>query len=158
MKKFISVFLAALMLMSCFAVSSFAAVDTFSKMCICTDHIKGQPCTCCVLCPNPDIDKWNTCYRETCETDENGNLVNGTFCCKDCRGVVHNGSCGCACECCKGNENVEDGNHTFDNVITDQDKDNFVASFQEVIKKLSDFFNMVFDAIFEFLRIEEVLG
>lgn len=143
MKKLISVFLAALMLMSCFGVASIAADGECN--CPVGVHVAGEPCTCCVYCPNPDTEKWNTCYRE-----------NGVFCCADCDGIY---PCNCNCPCCaRGDQNIEDDDSLLDEIITDQDRENFVDAFQAFLKKISDFFDRVFDAIFEFLRLDEVLG
>ena len=146
MKKIISVLLAAIMLMSCFAVVSFAADGSCG--CPAGTHIANQPCHCCLDCPNLDINYLAGCYNEQ----------KNSFCCIDCTGF--NGcTCGCGCGYCKkGNENIDDDNNTLDNVVTEQDKENFVSGFQSVLKKLSDFFNDLFDKIFEFLKIDGVLG
>lgn len=144
MKKLISVFLAALMLMSCLGVVGFAA-DEVKCTCGVGVHVDGEPCDCCVYCPNPDISKWNTCYRE-----------NGAFCCYDCNGMYN---CTCDCSCCaRGNQDINNDDSKVDDVVTEEDKKQFVDGFQAVLKKISDFFDMLFDAIFEFLRIDEVLG
>lgn len=143
MKKVISVFLAALMLMACVSVSGLAA----DGVCTCDDGVHVEipgACTCCVYCEYADVGAWNTCYRD-----------NGAFCCEDCDGIR---PCGCDCKCCTVNENIEDDDSTLDDYITETDKEEFVSGFQAVLKKISDFFDMVFDAIFEFLRIDEVLG
>lgn len=147
MKKLISVLLAAIMLMSCFAVVSFAAQKAECG-CEYGTHVPDQPCHCCLDCPNLDINYLAGCYNEQ----------NHSFCCSDCTGF--NGcTCGCGCGYCKeGNENLEDDNNTLDSVVTEQDKENFVDAFQGVLKKLSDFFNNLFDKIFEFLKIDGVLG
>ena len=78
-------------------------------------------------------------------------------CCYDCSGMR---DCGCGCSCCKviGDEDVNQDDSMLDDVITEQDKENFVDGFQAILKQISDFFDMVFDAIFEFLRLDEVLG
>lgn len=142
MKKIISVFLAALMLMSCLGVAGSAA----DGVCDCGEgvHVDGQLCTCCVYCPNPDKTKWNTCYRE-----------NGAFCCSECDGIY---PCGCTCECCTDNQDINSDNSKLDEIITEEDKEQFVDGFQAILKRISDFFDMLFDTIFEFLRIDEVLG
>ena len=142
MKKVISVFLAALMLMACVSVSGLAAYDE----CTCTDgHVEvAGACTCCVYCEYADEGAWNTCYRDS-----------GEFCCKDCDGIR---PCGCDCECCTVNENIDDNKSNMDDYITEQDKKEFVDGFQAILKKVSDFFDMLFDTIFEFLKIDEILG
>ncbi len=142
MKKVISVFLAALMLMACMSVAGVAA----DYECTCAEgvHVSEGLCDCCVYCPNPDKGAWNTCYRD-----------NGAFCCEDCDGIR---PCGCECVCCTVNEDIDGDKGNLDDYITEQDKEQFVDGFQAILKKISDFFDMVFDAIFEFLRIDEVLG
>lgn len=145
MKKIISVFLAALMLMSCLGVAGVAA----DGECTCGVgvHVDNQPCDCCVYCPNVDVSKMNTCYRE-----------GGAFCCADCDGMYGCG-CNCGCKyCATGDQDINDDNSNLGDIITEEDKEQFVDGFQAILKKISDFFDMVFDAIFEFLRIGEVIG
>ena len=144
MKKVISVLLAALMLMSCFGVASFAAEGE----CKCGPgvHTPGIACTCCLNCPNIDTEKLNSCY----------NIETGEKCCGACTAFY---GCRCGCPCCDlGDEYIEDSNGTLDKVVTEQDKENFVDGFQAILKKISDFFETIFDAIFEFLKIDQVLG
>ena len=146
MKKVISVFLAALMLMSCLAVVGFAA----EKTCTCGVgvHVDGEPCACCVYCPNPNKSKWNACYSP----------AKDSYCCADCTGM-YGCTCKCGCEHCKtGNQDIAGDNNTLDKVVDDQTKGELVSGFQGLLKKVSDFFDKIFDAIFEFLRIDEVLG
>lgn len=151
MKKVISIMLAALMLMSCFSVASFARGV---KECKCPEgvHVENQPCKCCVYCDNFD----DTYLLECC------NPETGEFCCADCNGVydAKNGcGCRCGCEYCElkdqtGNEN----DSKLDDIWDEQDKNNFVDGFQAIIKKLSDFFDDLFNKIFEFLKIDGVIG
>lgn len=147
MKKIISVLLAALMLVSCFSVVSFAEGET----CTCEPgvHIAGGPCHCCVYCPDVDPTYVMECYTK-----------NGGFCCDSCDGM-YPCNCGAACGCkfcVPGDQNIEDGDNTLDKVVTDQDKQNFVDGFQAILKTISDFFDELFDTIFEFLRLDDVLG
>ena len=149
MKKFISVFLAALMLLSCFAVTSFAVEKTGE--CVCDgDHNHDDPCHCCLFCPNLDAGYVTSCAKGTLNSDVK------IVCCYECTGLY---GCKCGCECCKtGNENIGDDDNIMDEIITEQDKENFVDGFQAILKQISDFFDMLFDTIFEFLRLDEVLG
>lgn len=147
MKKIISVLLAALMLMSCFGMVSFAG----DAVCNCGPgvHVEDAACHCCVYCPNIDSSYVMNCY-----------IKYGAVCCDDCDGI-YPCNCGvtCGCEyCLDKDQDVSAGDSTLGEFITEQDKENFVDGFQAILKKISDFFDMVFDAIFEFLRIDEVLG
>lgn len=148
MKKVISVFLAALMLISCFAMASFAVVGEYGETCECEDCVaEYRKCTCCVYCSNPDKEKWNSCYDE--ET--------GGFCCNDCNGIYPD--CGCRCKpCCTGDQNSSSNDSTFGDAVSDETKEELVSGFQAVLKRISDFFDSLFDSIFEFLRIDDILG
>ena len=147
MKKVISVLLAALMLMSCFGMVSFARGEN----CECPDgvHVEGQICNCCINCDNLSSSVVMNCYYKY-----------GAVCCEDCDGI-YPCLCGktCGCEyCVGGSQDITAGDSTLGEFWTEQDQENFVDGFQALLKKISDFFDMVFDAIFEFLRIDEVLG
>ena len=157
MKKIISVLLAALMLMSCFAMGSFAQ----SELCNCDRgvHTDDGSCTCCVYCDNLDVSLIMNCCFEN-GVVENGKLVTPVPCCNFCDGIYPcdcGTSCGCK-YCINQDKDISAGGSKLDELITEQDKQNFVDGFQAILKKVSDFFDMVFDAIFEFLRIDEVLG
>ena len=156
MKKVISVLLAALMLMSCFAVGSFAT----SGECDCGpgEHTDDGVCNCCVYCENRDVSMiMNCCFVNG--VVENGKLVTPVPCCDECDGL-YPCNCGvkCGCEyCVNGDKDITAGGSTLGDIWSEQDQQNFVDGFQAILKKISDFFDMVFDAIFEFLRIDEVL-
>lgn len=148
MKKVISVLLAAIMLISCFGMISFAR----SEKCTCPDgdHNEAGPCTCCRFCDKLDVSKRMACYHP--DTDER--------CCDSCDGV-YPCTCGVACGCnyCKeGNQDIADGGSNLGDYITEQDKQSFVDTFQSILKTISDFFDDLFDTIFEFLKIDQVLG
>lgn len=149
MKKFISVFLATLMILSCFGVSSFAAVEK-SGQCNCEDHNPAASCHCCLFCENLDAGFVTSCAQASIGSEVK------IVCCYECTGIY---PCSCGCECCKtGNEDINDDDSIMDDLITEQDKENFVDGFQAILKQISDFFDDLFDAIFEFLRLDEVLG
>lgn len=162
MKKIISVLLAVLMIFSSMAMLASAteitddestAVDRFG-VCTCADHKDDIECCCCIHCETT-----NDNFRTSCaipQYDANGNKYY-KVCCKDCVGVY---PCDCGCVCCS-DRNEDIGNKNDSNVgdyITDADKENFVDGFQAILKRISDFFDMLFNTIFEFLRIDEVLG
>lgn len=148
MKKLISVLLAAIMLMSCFGIVSFATV-TKTGTCNCDgDHNPSGSCHCCIYCPNLDPSYVTACAKKSLDSEEK------IVCCYECTGIL---GCTCGCSCCQcDDEDIKDDDNMIGNVWTD--KEEFVTGFQAVIKKLSDFFDTVFDAIFEFLRIDEILG
>lgn len=141
MKKVISVFLAALMLMSCFAVASFAA-----PVCDCGigDHKTTGYCTCCPFCPNVDHSYILDCV----------DLETGEMCCDKCSGMA-TGDCGCDCSTCTTGSSE---NYKPEDIITPEQQENFIDAFQQFIKKISDFFDELFDKIFEFLKIDDVIG
>ena len=150
MKKVISIILAAVMLMSCFAFASFAGGS-----CTCGEgvHTDGEKCRCCRYCPNIDTSALLACYNR--EEDK--------LCCEKCSGVfdAKKGGCDCNCGCVHCKTKNQTGNELdsyLDKVFGDQEKKNFVDSFQDVIKMLSDIFDELFDKIFAFLKIDGVIG
>ncbi len=142
MKKIISVLLAALMLMSCFAVVSFA--ETAEHKCEKGTHVSVGYCTCCLLCPNVDDSYVLGCADRT----------TGATCCADCSGIY---PCNCRCTCCSKGDQTGTENDGKD-ILTPEQQENFVDGFQAFLKKISDFFDDLFDKIFEFLKVDEVLG
>lgn len=152
MKKIISVLLAALMLMSCFTVASFAAEKvTLEGKCNCDGtHNPAGLCHCCIFCPNIDPGYVTACAKDTLNADVK------MVCCYECTGIY---PCACGCSCCAlGDEDITDDDNTFDDYVTEQDKESFVDGFQAILKTISDFFDKLFDTIFEFLGIDEILG
>ncbi len=151
MKKIISVLLAALMLMSCFSVASFAVV--VSGECTCDEAGTHNPvgsCHCCIFCPNLDPTYVTACAVGSLESGEK------EVCCYECTGIL---GCTCGCECCKiTDEDINSDDSKLDEVWTEQDKQSFVDGFQAILKQISDFFDKLFDTIFEFLGLEDVLG
>lgn len=146
MRKIISVILVALMLFSVAAVSVSAAD------CDCANHDGTETCRCCYFCPTMD-----STYVMSCAKDGNG-VRTGIVCCKDCKGYyVEGGSCGCDCSCCGGTKTPPTNGFDLSGLITEEDKENFVDGFQAVLAKIAAVFNKIFDAIFEFLRIDDVL-
>ena len=157
MRKIISVILAMLMLFSVMAVSASA-----TEVCDCDDHIEESSCHCCIYCPeNPTYAYVTPCHKE---------YVNGqweltdTFCCYDCRGIINNnGECGCNCDCCTlngdgtiGTSNTPIGGY-WEEIWDEEAQESFVDGFQAILKRISDVFDKIFNAIFEFLRLDEVL-
>ena len=146
MRKIISVLLATLMLFGVMAISVSA------EGCACTNHIDSVDCHCCIYCSELPKELIMSCAK-----DAEGNIT-GSVCCAACAGYLKkNVGCGCDCECCGEGGSTDDG-FTLEGVITDKDKQNFVDSFQAVLRKISDVFDNIFNKIFEFLRLDEVLG
>ena len=158
MRKIISVILAALMLFSVMAVSASAA----GGVCNCDDHVADSTCHCCVYCPeNPSFAYVTPCHKEY----KNGKYVlKDTYCCSDCRGMINNnGECGCACDCCTLNGDGTIGISKtpiagdWADVWDEEAQQSFIDGFQAILKRISDVFDKIFDAIFEFLRLDDVL-
>ena len=160
MRKIISVILAVLMLFSVMAVSASAAAGE----CKCDDHIESSACHCCIYCPeNPTY-----AYVTPCHKAFNGQtyeILEGKFCCHECTGFINNkGECGCECDCCTLNIDGTMGDLStpvgglWDEIWDEDAQQSFIDGFQAILKRISDAFDKFFDAIFEFLRLDEVLG
>lgn len=165
MKKTLSVILALIMLMSSF-VTAFAAEDTTAaedigdigtyKECVCDDCTKADGCICCVFCPYLNEDYILQCVKVVDGPEGERHIVK---CCANCTGLFPC-DCGtksdCGCATCDGKSiEVDDG--LGDPLLTPEQQEEFVTGFQKIIKIIADAFTKFFDAIFEFLRIDEVL-
>ena len=154
MKKIVSVLLAVLMIFSVMAVSASAAEGA---ICNCGNHNYDNPnnCYCCINCPSVV----NNNHLFSC-----AKLSGNTYatCCTECPGyfgATYNAcTCNCGCDTCGENASSSGDGNIIDSVVTEKDKQNFVDGFQAVLKKISDVFDRFFDAIFEFLRIDQILG
>ena len=152
MKKIISVLLAVLMIFSVMAVSASAADGA---MCNCGNHNFDNPtnCYCCINCPTIPEN-----HRFTCTRVEGTTYVT---CCPKCPGYFGATytvcTCNCGCNACGENASTNGDSSILDGVVSDKDKENFVDGFQAILKKISDVFDRFFNAIFEFLRIDEIL-
>ena len=159
MRKIISVLLAVLMLFSAMAVSASAA----DNVCTCDDHEEKSTCHCCEYCPeNPSFAYVTPCHKEYVDGKYQ---FKDTYCCTDCKGFIDNkGQCGCSCSCCSLNidgtiGDLSDPIGGYWNEIWDEEaQQEYVNGFQAILKRISDVFDKIFDAIFEFLRLDEVLG
>lgn len=158
MKKVISVLLAVVMLFT-MGTMAFAVVieePEITDKCTCDDHEASSlgSCHCCVLCPN--IDKsWLTSCAKDKSTDGS---YDGSLCCAYCTGIF---PCSCGCDCCDPN-NTDDGSGSIfgpiDDEVVEDAQDDFISGFQKILKRISDVFDKLFDAIFEFLRVDDLLG
>lgn len=175
MKKLLSVLLALVMLFGCFSMVASAAVtngewvpvskdidgkDIYQYKlygeCTCenADHFNAEKCHCCVFCPNLDDSYLTKCATENNENGETG--FDGTVCCEECTGIW---PCNCPCACCgEKDQDLEDNKNNIGDIWDEQDQQDFISAFQAILKKISDAFDKFFDAIFAFLRIDEVLG
>lgn len=158
MRKIISVVLATLMLFSVMAVSVSAA-----GVCDCGagEYQHDNNCLCCIYCPGLPQGRIVSCAEKVGDEYK--------FCCGDCQGFIgKDGKCGCdaECVCCVLNDDGTTGGTTdlgpiggaVEDVWGEEEQENFVNGFQAVLKKISDAFDRFFNAIFEFLRLDEVLG
>lgn len=161
MRKIISVLLVVLMLFSAIAVSATAA--TADKVCNCDDHEEKSTCHCCIYCPeNPSFAYVTPCHKEYVDGKYQ---LKDTYCCGDCNGFIdNNGQCGCDCTCCTLNSDGTIGDMSdpiggyWNDIWDEEAQQNYVNGFQAILKKISDVFDKIFDKIFEFLRLDEVLG
>lgn len=170
MKRLTAILLATLMLFASLCVTASAA-DIIEEVpitgeCDCEDckyagysdeMLEGKPndCYCCVLCP-----KLNKSYLTACakNTSTDGSF-DGSVCCGYCSGIWDAKGCGCECECCGVvNEDITDNDNNIGDYWGEEDQEAFVDGFQSILKQISDWFDAIFDMIFEFLRIDEVLG
>lgn len=156
MKKIISVLLAVVMLFT-MSTMAFAVViegeENVAK-CTCDDH-KWSPagsCHCCVLCLNIDKSYLTSCAKK----DSVDGTYDGSLCCARCTGIF---PCSCGCDCCDSG-NIDSGNNggMLPDVWGEEEQDEFVNGFQKIMQRISKAFNDFFDKIFEFLRLEDLLG
>ena len=147
MKKALSLFLAVLMILSACAVSfgAFAEDKVDMGACTCKDCTRiMNGCHCCAACPYLD-----ETYLLSCAKDKNGHF-SGSFCCAQCDGIW---PCDCNCSCCQNKDAETDDQGRP--ILTPQQQKDFIKGFQSVLKKVADVFDMIFDAIFKFLRIDD---
>lgn len=157
MRKIISVLLAILMIFSVMTIA--ASAEAIRCDCGNHDDSLGATCYCCVNCPELPAN-----YRFACVKKEGDKYVT---CCERCDGyygAVY-GKCTCSdspdCDCtfcASSGEDADDDSSYLDKVVSEQDKENFVDGFQAVLKKISDVFDRFFDAIFSFLKLDQILG
>lgn len=146
MKKALSVFLAVLMILSSLAVGFGVFAADSAKCDKCGKDCTKVPgtCHCCAAC-----DYIDETYLTSCVKDADGHF-NGNFCCSKCTGIW---PCSCGCSCCDNFVDKDDDNGP---ILTPEQQETFINGFRAVLKKVSDVFDKIFDAIFEFLRIGEL--
>ncbi len=155
MRKIVSIVLAVLMLFSVMAVSASAEV-------VCCDNHKAEGnCHCCINCPKLTLGYVTPCAKEYRDGEY---VIKDEFCCTACKGVIDNNlKCGCKCDCCVLND---DGTIGLDGTLfgdlwnewwDEEAQGAFVDGFQGVLARIAAVFDRIFDAIFEFLRLDEIL-
>lgn len=177
MKKVIAVLLSVILAFGCMALTASAlefdedgynvgdkdnanmVVYQYKVLGSCGHHGDGShtgECKCCVLCPNFPASELSECAKSTAPIGIGNSQFDGYLCCTDCEGVW---GCNCGCPCCGlVDKDIADEEGKFDKLVTDEQKENFVNGFQSILKTISDAFDKFFDAIFAFLRLDEVLG
>ncbi len=147
MKKTLSILMTILIIALSFTFVASAA-------CECREH-KASPansCHCCIDCDNFDEHWASSCVKKT---DAEGKIVidKESRCCIHCTGLL---DCSCGCECCVAG----DGNNSSapGQILTPEQQDQVVDTFQNVLGRIREFFDKLFDAIFEFLRFDEIMG
>ncbi len=156
MKKVISVLLSLVMVMSCLGVLAVAGVDGTTGICVCQNHIT-ENCSCCVYCPQLSESAKAGCVTREDKGDGYYLII---ACCESCTGLAFcdcGESNGCSCSSCK-DENIEDSEASQGALLPEDVQSDIVSWFQLILGRISDAFDVFFDAIFEFLRLDEVLG
>ncbi len=152
MKKVLSIILSLVMIAAVFAlpVSAEDSVILPYAECKCEDHIDGdaKDCACCIYCDNLDVKYITSCVKE---------IEDGVYsvCCIDCDGIF---PCDCTCDCC--DKNAEGTPEVPGNtpVLTPDQQEEFIGSFQEIMQKIVEFFDEFFNYIFEFLKLADIMG
>ena len=179
MKKALSIVLALIMIMSscmlafaaeekccdnctetvdcrCCEECLYGATGTYRE-CKCSECTKTAGCICCVFCPYLNEAYVLSCAEVVVGSNGEKRVV---LCCENCKGVFPC-ECGvkasdCSCVICDG-KSKEANESEKDPLLSEEQQKDFVTAFQKIIKVLENAFNKFFDAIFEFLRIEEVV-
>ncbi len=151
MKKTLSVLLAVLMLLAAltagFAV--FADGETTCSFCgKAHTSTEAGKCSCCLNCPYLDMSKVSACAK-----DANGVKKDGGFCCANCTGF-YDCTCGktCKCEFCQGTGDAADSD--LKPLIPEQTQDYIKSLFQNIIHKISEVFDRMFEVAFAIFNIK----
>ena len=150
MKKALSILMSILIIALSFTFIA-SAVDACPE-CGSKEH-KAEKCGCCLYCPNLDTALVVPCIRDGAgiKKDHNGEIA---FCCRECDGWY---PCDCSCDCCvKGASDFENSNNN--QILNENQQQQVISGFQAVMARLREFFDKLFDTIFEFLRFDEIMG
>lgn len=150
MKKALSLLLAIILVFSALACSFAVFAEEYEmKDCSCSNCTRiPNSCRCCAYCPY--IDK---SVLLSCAKDEDGNFK-GSFCCSECSGIWPC-NCHCGCEACVDKSQETDPDP--EPLIPEAQRKAYVEAFQNAIKKVAAVFDKIFNAIFKFLRIDELI-
>ncbi len=148
MKKTLAVVLAVVMLFATFAFGFAAFADDTSTCPSCGKPHSAAPgsCSCCLNCPNLDLSKVCACAK-----NENG--LKGSFCCANCTGFF-DCTCGKTCHCpfCSGDGVAPESE--LKPIVPEQTQIHIKDLFQNIIKKISEVFDRIFEAAFAVLNIK----
>lgn len=147
MKKALSILMSVLIIALSFTFMA-------SAVCECKEH-KDAPvnsCACCIECDNIDTHILASCVKTVKEGDKYFVDKTQPFCCASCTGLT---TCTCPCNCCVGDK---DGNKAPDQIFNDDQQEDIIETFQSVLGRIREFFDKLFDAIFEFLRFDDIMG
>ncbi len=147
MKKALSILMSVLIIALSFTFVASAACD-------CKEH-KDAPvnsCSCCIECDNIDTHALASCVKTVKVGDKYVIDESVPACCIYCTGFT---TCTCACDCCVGDK---DGNAAPDQIFDENQQETIIETFQKVLGRVREFFDKFFDAIFEFLRFDQIMG
>ena len=147
MKKTLSILMSILIIALSFTFLAGAAG------CDCKTHTDSEEgCHCCFACDNLDEGYVTSCIKDA-PRKEDGSYDTAKRCCNECRGLI---PCGCGCDCCAADANGENTNNG--QILTPDQQEQVVDGFQSVLGRIREFFDKLFNAIFEFLRFDEIMG
>ena len=149
MKKTLSVLLAVLLLFATFAIGFAVFADDATPCpagCGKPHSTTPSSCTCCLNCPNLDMSKVVACAK-----DEHG--LKNSFCCANCTGF-YDCTCGKTCKCtyCTGTGDAPETE--LKPVIPEQTQDYIKELFQNIIHKISEVFDRIFEVAFAIFNIK----
>lgn len=148
MKKALSILMSILIVLSL----SLFAFGAEAGVCDCKDHTNSEKgCHCCINCNNLD-----TYYLTSCASDGKGNIESPlVLCCNECTGIR---PCSCGCDCCIVDDTAGTEYEGNGQIFTEDQQEEIVNTFQKVLGRLREFFDELFNRIFEFLRFDDVMG
>ncbi|MBQ3136295.1 MAG: hypothetical protein IJB74_02315 [Clostridia bacterium] len=146
MKKTLSILMSILILALSFTFLAGAAG------CDCKTHTNSaEGCHCCFDCNNLDVHYITSCIKDAAV---DGEYDYNKRCCNECTGLI---PCNCGCDCCAPDANG--GNNTGNGpILTPDQQEEVIDGFQNVLSRIREFFDKLFNAIFEFLRFDEIMG
>lgn len=170
MKKALSVLLTVLVIALSFTFIVGAEAEVY-PVCECRDHTNSADgCHCCVYCDNLDTYYLTPCVKkadgslddyyveeeyvneETGEvTIKNRRVVE--FCCTDCDGIAPS-----SCTCGNCDPETDESVKGPDQILDENQQQQVIDGFQSVLGRIREFFDKLFNAIFEFLRFDEIMG